>query len=640
MHRWILVTFPLFLTLSFQTAAADKFNKFNKIPERIAPPSKSEAPVAPKPEKKSKKTKNEKSRTEQSPKAPQCEGDRQLESEFSKLNDNGDKAVVFVKVEDECYAIEFDSSPGEIISCTELLPLIYTQRSCESGNTIEMGKVNGLVACENSQHINLRFRSSESNVAAVLHVIRKTDGRSGTVIRYVVDSSKKEKSSVAKLLPAPELIPLETPPPAESPLSVKVSGMSWFEYESSANFGFDAGTEEQKAIGNFDRDETDAHQENMTMFANLGLDLSKDLTTFSTLIEIGEVYFGDEPSGGGEGAGATNTVELRNFFLDQQLVDGVHVRAGIMSLASDPRAFIYSNHVTSFQISYESDLTEAQVWLANATKSQPGEEHELDQYVGVLGSIGFFSQFRGTVFLTTRHLKNDTLFVETGKNAKGSEVAGDSLFYWYGFTLDYDALNPLAMQTTFIYNTSDTKLENDDQDKTSAFLADARLSYAWTKPQITATFESLMTSGTADSVDSKTGARIKGQEGGFNSPVAASYLLTIATSDGVDDAPGTPKQSIIGELGNPDGLQVSVLTLATNFGKSVTTFLRGGTLGTAEQSEGIESKAKGSEVDFGFIYQLTPSATFQADYARFMPGSYFEKRDAAELSALKLKFSF
>ncbi len=224
-------------------------------------------------------------------------------------------------------------------------------------------------------------------------------------------------------------------------------------------------------------------------------------------------------------------------------------------------------------------------------------------------------------------------------NSTAAATTGTSETLWLGGTFDYEKLQPLGIQATFIGNWGKTRLDGDLTDSYLAYLADFKITYAWEAPQINFTLEGLLTPGASDAVDAASGANIEGKRAAFSSPINTSYLLTLATSDGVDESPGTSKQSVIGGLGQSDGLRLLIFTTSFNMTKRMTTFVRYGNLSSSAASS-TGSKAMGNEFDLGTVYQLTPSTSLQMDYGYLIPGAYYANKESASIFATRMKVSF
>lgn len=558
----------------------------------------------------------------------------------SKGQDNQEE-LILKQGQTACLVVSFESASGEVVACTKPLHIQYTRRECDSGKVIESGEAEAMISCPDPRRIELRFRSSQNAWLAVLRMQRESQGRAGVGSKYSVERFTEEQSSLADLLPAPELKPQSGLQPEESPIRFNYSGFAWVEFERSTRYGFDAGTTStpaQVAQANFSSRVPEQSQSNQTFFTNFSLEVGKDRTSVVSLFEIGEIYFGDTASGGAQGGRASNIFEVRNLYLNQEFSTAITAQGGLITTASDPRAFIFNDQVTAIQGSYKTDLNEAQLWFGNAAQKRATATPLRDQYLGLSGTMGFLSGIKSTLYGVYRSKAGDSLAVGDGSGGWVAQ-AGDSHYYWLGATLKYEGLGPLVVEATGIGNRVSTRLPS-QKDEYSAYLFDAKLTYAWEAPQIDFTLEGLITPGATGVTESSTGKQRSGKRRNFVSPVGATYLLTVMTSDGVDDAPGTPKQSTLANLNQEEGLRLLVFTSSVNVTKRMTLFGRYGRLMTSSPSSATSSKTLGDEVDLGAVYQLTPSATLQADYGHFMPGAFYSNRDTAALFATRLKFTF
>lgn len=541
-------------------------------------------------------------------------------------------ASLILKTGKQCLVVEFTTLPNGELSCTEKVPLRYTKRDCASGSVQEIGETDGWVACTNKRHLELRFRTSTDAIHLGLRVKRKSEGRGGMTTTYAMEDAFEEEGSLTKLLPAPVLVSISGETPEESPLKLKVSGFATLEWEKTHNFGYDGSS----ALPNFGAHDQRASQSNFNFFTNFGLEASRDKTSFVSLFEVGELYFGDVSSGGGQGARATNIFEVRNLYLNHAFSDKLGLKGGVVTTNSDPRSFIFSDHVASIQATYTTDLSEGLIWYAEGSKNRPAAAHKRDQYIGGLGTLGFLTGLKATLFGISRQKDSDDLLSNDGTS---TVLTGDSRYYWGGATLEGEPLPGLSLQGTAIGNWVKTKLES-GSDSFHGHLLDLRISQSWANSSLVTSLEGLTTSGAKGVTDTAANKQIRGKRKNFVSPVAAAYLLSIATSDGVDDSPGSPKESIIGNLNLDEGLRVLVAGINTNLTRKVSGFLRYGYLLAGNGSAATGKKTMGSETDLGLVYQITPSTSLQLDYGAFMPGDFFDKRATARLAATKMKFSF
>jgi hypothetical protein len=211
-------------------------------------------------------------------------------------------------------------------------------------------------------------------------------------------------------------------------------------------------------------------------------------------------------------------------------------------------------------------------------------------------------------------------------------------YFRMGSTVKYEGISQLAAEGSYIHHFSNTKLAGHNN-QTRGYLMDAKARYTW-PTGLETTLEGILTSGSSGSVDTGTGSQIIAKKHNFVSPFGNSYLLSIATSDGADDAPGSPKQSILANLSLNEGLKMLVASANYAFTKKLSGYYRYGLIRSKEDSSTTRSNDYGQEHDAGLVYQVNSSSLVQVDYGRFLPGAFFSARTFAELFAMKYKFSF
>lgn len=178
-------------------------------------------------------------------------------------------------------------------------------------------------------------------------------------------------------------------------------------------------------------------------------------------------------------------------------------------------------------------------------------------------------------------------------------------------------------------------------DKNSAWLAHTRIDHSlgnsWNLG-----LDLLGTSGSADTRVS--GAQVVGHRNNFASPnPSASYLLTIATNDGGDDAAGsvrlkTPNQ--IARLDLDEGLHLAVISLSKSINDKLDGLVRVGQIKTGSENSGTNSSDYGKEVDLKLNYKSSVNTTWIFEAGIFNPGKYFVNQDSAKLTTLKYKLDF
>jgi hypothetical protein len=547
----------------------------------------------------------------------------------SELVKNNRESLI-VKTGKQCLVVEFDTLANGMLSCSEPVTVQYTRRNCASSEIEEEGDSEAHVNCPDKKKVELRFRTSQDSVLLSLRTRRQNDGRLGIVTHHQLESAAEEESSLSKLLAAPKLRTKEETK-EESPLKLKLSGFATIEAEETRRFGFD-GTGGQQ---NFDQSVARPAQSNLNFFSNIGVEASRDRTSLVSLFEIGEIYFGNAASGGGVGARATNAFEVRNLYLDHGFSDALAFKGGLVTTASDPRSFIFNDHIATVQSAYKTDLSEGLLWYGEAAKHRNVAGHVRDQYIGAMGTLGFLDAVKATVFGLQRRKNADEL---TANDGTGAVLVGDSVYHWLGATVEAESLLGMTTQFTAIRSWTNTSLPG-GHDKATGGLLDLKLTRSIGEALLLLTVEGLYTTGGAGTTDASTRKQIRGRRNNFVSPVGAAYLFSIATSDGVDDSPGTPKESIIANLGQDEGLRIVGATVNTNLSRNLSGFLRFGYIGAGHAGPN-GGKLLGLEYDAGLQYQLTTSTALLLDYGYFKPGNFYIHRNPAKLAAAKLKYSF
>ncbi len=556
------------------------------------------------------------------------------------LKDNGAEGdrTLAVNTGDECFTLAYSQVGSEIFSCTEPLPLTYTKLDCGKGTAQEIGKTRALVACDGKRTLELHFKTHDHPLTVRLQVIRQANGRRGQVTQYKVERSAKQ-SKFAAMLPEPELQKIDTVE-EEKPLEFKFSGFTTIEFERSARYGYDVGDTNTLAARNFSNNVDHPNRSTGSFLGNFNFGLKKDQTTLQTILEVGEIYSGDSNTGGSQGGRSATVIEMRNVYLEHAITDGVQARAGLFTSVSDPRSFIYNDHTAGAQLNYNSTLFNGALWYGEAQKSRPAaKSFKRDDYLSLQANLNFLSGIKNTVFFTHRNQAGAS-FAQAYNDGTFSTLTGNARSLWVGGTIEYAGLEPLTIEGTFIHNqnyfTPDAPAAATDS--AGSYLADLKIGTQLFSPQWGLSLEGLITPGAKNATDT-SGNRVLGRRRAFASPVGAAYLMTVATNDGVDDAPGTPKQSTIGNLGLDEGIRLGLATVTYAPSKKWTFLIRGGKISTAATSA-QGSTDYGSEIDLGIVRQLTPSSTITADFGTFKPGAFFQDRSPAQLLSIKYKFSF
>lgn len=452
-----------------------------------------------------------------------------------------------------------------------------------------------------------------------------------------VKSTSEVKASEVK---APD-VPAAPVAASETPLTFKASGFAHVEWEQTANFGYNGTSTGQGNITNFDSTQANNKQSVVSLLSNVQFDLSKDKTTLTSILEVGEILDGESASGGSVG-GRAKILEIRNLYLTQAFDANWTFKAGLMTLQSDPNAYVVADHYSSALVSYSKDNISANVWRAKAANNKPGLSTTSTSFVNPDNYTGFWIQdqfndsHKGHLYGVYRNT-TENLWDSTG----AAQVQGATNYSWLGLTFDHTFAEGVTLNWTAIGNQGSWKADSGSlSDTYSASLLDARFGYSVKKWNTDFVLEGMSTTGASDQVSSAGGGLSSiGKRKSFAAN-GVSYLLTIATSDGLDEAPGVPKESVIGGINQSEGLQIVVLKANTTFSDKWSGFIRYGSVKSATVSSTTNSNNLGSEVDVQATYQLSKGALLQFDGAIFSPGSYFTKKDAAQFFGTRWKFSF
>ena len=545
-----------------------------------------------------------------------------------------------LKTQNGCFVVTFDNPSGTLPACSELLKVSYTKRNCQSNQMEESGDSQALVDCSDSKRLSLRFRTAQLMVSTTLLVVQDKAGRKGVKARFLVQNERAdEQSSLIRILPEAAVKPTVESKPEESPLKFKFSGYTSVEYETVHGFGF-AGINQLPNIPEVPTIGGRSNYSGFNILSNLNFEVTRDQTTLTSVLEVGELYFGDSGTGGARTVPGTDQrtmkslIELRNFFLTHEFTNRVNIQGGIMPLSTDPRGFVYTDNVSSFRANYKADLYDGYVYFGEGFKSdhpsvstRPTAGYNKNENVaGVSMSAAFFDGLKGTLFGT--YYRADNLSVTTTSGTETAQMRS----YFTGTTLEFGQQDAINGQFTAIGNWNQTVAQT-SSDGYMSYLLDGKLTYVWERPRINFTVEGLMTPGTTNGS--------LGNRKTFQSNSVTHYIFNIAGSDGWDDAPGSARDYVVGKTSNQEGMQVLALTVSSPFTKKFTAYARGGILNTAAEQAVTHSTQFGSEYDCGASYQMSPSTSWQLDLGEFMPGQYFGNHVApVYLGATKIKFSF
>lgn len=449
--------------------------------------------------------------------------------------------------------------------------------------------------------------------------------------------SKPESKPEAKAETQPEAKPAEAKPEAataDEPWKFKFGGWAFIEYESLKNIG-------DGITSPYDSNDAFSQQHDTNLLSNLQFTATKDRLTFDSILEVGEVFFGDPPaaSGGGDTGGSqglrAKIIELRNFNLQEEFSKNWFFKAGLWSVNADPRGFILSDHHAGAQVRHEDEITSTQLWYADATDSKPGKTVTGDSYVG-LSHNQKYGENNYTAFAVHRSTRESFVDKDLVTN-----VTGESKYTWLGVNnVMKNTLGLTNFEQSVIVDQSNFKGDHGGPtDSNNGWLAHVRadkdLEDGWNLA-----LDALGTSGVDDS--RANGTQVLGQRKNFASPdPSEAYLLTVVTSDGADEAPGSARTTNNpGRLDLDEGLRMAVFTVSKNFGEKVETFVRYGQVMTAVAKLGTDSKDYGHEIDLHVKYKSTKNTSWILDYGLFTPGKYFTQRDEASLTSLRYRLEF
>lgn len=545
-----------------------------------------------------------------------------------------------------------------------IVPVMVSKTDCNTNKVLAEAKRNGRPNCSKNNPI-LRLRFEGQNLIAKLKGTKAWGGTEYTVVSTHLDVKVKAseanavevkiaeanvievKSSEVKTseIKSPEIALAKEPESKESdaPISFKVAGFAYIEFESTSNFGYDGTDAGQGNIPNFDSSQANSKQSVGSLLSNMQFEVSKDKTTLITNFEVGEILNGDVNSGGSVG-GRARIVEVRNFFLTQNFDENWTASAGLQPLQSDPNAYIVVDHYSSLSLNYQNDRFNGSLWAAKSADNKPGlspatatadEPYvQPDTYSGFWLQNQFSESLKAHLYGVQRRI-NESLFDEVGAGAD----QGASTYNWLGVTVENKFSEEASVSVSAITNQGSWRSDNSGlSDTYTATLLNAKIDYSL-KNWIFS-LEGLSTTGASD--------QVSGLGGGLSSigkrkSFAANgvlYLLTIATNDGVDEAPGVPKESIIGGINQAEGVQIMVLKACTILNDKWSGFIRYGSVNAAQSSSTTNARAIGTEIDVQASYQLSKSAILQIDGAIFTPGSFYVKNDTAQFLGLRWKFSF
>lgn len=413
-----------------------------------------------------------------------------------------------------------------------------------------------------------------------------------------------------------------------SSFKFKASGWGVVENESIENFG-------DGVTSNFNKNDANNSTNDTSLLLNLNFEASKDNMKLTSVLEVGEVYFGDSATGGSQGTRGKN-IEVRELNLEEKYGENWFFKVGLITVNADPRGFVFADNIAGATIRREGPNGDGLLWSGVSTGSTPTTRTVRDTYIGYNQAYKFNENSVLTGFLTYRSTRETF----TAKDLVTS-VSGKSSYYWYGLNYDQKGIFEKGhVQLNAIANQSQFKAEetsgSSESDNNTAWLSHLRADYevhnGWT-----AGVDYLATSGTDAS-------GILGERKNFasGSPISA-YLLTIATSDSADGAAGSARSNASNQIGRLDlghGLRVAVLSVEGTVAENLTALVRYGQIKTAKKNTATDSDDYGSETDLKLQYKASKYTSWLLEGAIFDPGSYFANQDNAKLVSVAYRLDF
>jgi len=411
----------------------------------------------------------------------------------------------------------------------------------------------------------------------------------------------------------------------EGSFQFKASGWGVVENESIENFG-------DGVAANFNKNDPNNSSNDTNLLMNLSFEAKKDNFKLTSILEIGEVFFGDTASGGNQGTRGKN-IEVRELNLEEKYSDSWYFKVGLISVSADPRGFVFADNLAGGAVRHEGQSSESSLWAGSATAPTPTTQTTRDSYMGLNHVQKFNENSNLTGFATyraTRGTVTDTDLVTT--------LTGEMKYYWLGASYDQKGiLEKGHVQLNAITSQAQFKEANAGKtDSNNGWLAHLRGDYevhtGWT-----AGLDYLATSGSKSS-------SILSERKNFASPAPSSaYLLTIATSDSADGAAGSTRTNTANQIGRLDlgeGLRLAVVSVEGAVGENGSVLLRYGQIKTAVKNAATDSDDYGSEVDVKLQYKVSKYTSWILEGAVFDPGSYFTNQDNAKLVSLAYRLDF
>jgi hypothetical protein len=495
------------------------------------------------------------------------------------------------------------------------------------------------VGCDKGE-LTAKLKHNGSNYTA--EFVKYLDGtwsQKGSVMRS--GKTKAERREEAKAAASAEPIaakevspsppaPVEKEKAKDDSWKFTFAGFASIEQESLSNFG-------DAVSANFDSMDSLANQSATSLLSNLQFTMAKENVKFDSMLEIGEVYFGDLSTGGKQGL-RSQIIELRNLSVEEKYAKDWYFKVGLWTMNADPRGFVLSDHHAGAQIRNENGSMNTALWLAKAVAGKPGTVVTADTYVGLSLSDKLSNDNSYTLFSTYRSTRET--FVDTNLT---TSLTGPSTYMWLGLNyIQAKVLEKTNLELNLIANQSQFKADSGGpSDNNSSWLAHARIDRE-VSSQYSLGVDVLATSGS--SFSRVGGVQVLGHRKNYaTADPAQAYLLTLATSDGVDDSAGSGRAEVsnhIGRLDLDEGLRIGVISLSKTINEKWDGLLRFGQIQTASENTAAKSTDYGSEVDVKIKFKASTNTSWILEGGVFNPGKYFTNQDNASLAALKYRLDF
>jgi hypothetical protein len=65
------------------------------------------------------------------------------------------------------------------------------------------------------------------------------------------------------------------------------------------------------------------------------------------VVAVSLIFYGNTASGGGQGQSSRpgTVIKIRNIYLNHEFTENFSLRSGVLPIVSDPRSFIFNDHV-------------------------------------------------------------------------------------------------------------------------------------------------------------------------------------------------------------------------------------------------------------------------------------------------------